>query len=171
MTLRIALVSEHASPLAVHLGTADAGGQNVYVDALARHLARAGRSSSTSTRAGMTRRRRRSATAPPASGSTTCRPGPPEPIPKDELFDLDAGVRATVSRDAWRWRPPDVVHAHFWMSGWAASTLVGATGVPLVQTFHALGVVKRRHQGAADTSPARAGDASSGICCSRRRRR
>ena len=27
------------------------------------------------------------------------------------------------------------------------------TGVPVVQTFHALGVVKRRHQGAADTSP------------------
>jgi glycosyltransferase involved in cell wall biosynthesis len=49
--------------------------------------------------------------------------------------------------------PPDVVHAHFWMSGLAA--LVGARelDVPVVQTFHALGTVKRRHQGDADTSP------------------
>ncbi len=29
----------------------------------------------------------------------------------------------------------------------------GALGLPVVQTFHALGTVKRRHQGAADTSP------------------
>src|SRR4051794_39358557 len=38
---RIALISEHASPLAL-LGGADAGGQNVYVDELARHLAATG---------------------------------------------------------------------------------------------------------------------------------
>jgi glycosyltransferase involved in cell wall biosynthesis len=50
--------------------------------------------------------------------------------------------------------PPDVVHAHFWMSGWAAArALTGAT-TPLLQTFHALGTVKRRWQGTADTSPA-----------------
>jgi glycosyltransferase involved in cell wall biosynthesis len=49
---------------------------------------------------------------------------------------------------------PDVVHAHFWMSGTAALRARARTGVPVVQTFHALGVVKRRHQGSADTSPA-----------------
>jgi type III pantothenate kinase len=55
-----------------------------------------------------------------------------------------------------RWRRsgrPDVVHAHFWMSGTAALRARASTGTPLVQTFHALGVVKRRHQGDADTSP------------------
>ena len=54
----------------------------------------------------------------------------------------------------WRQDPPDIVHAHFWMSGLAA--LSGAAGlpVPVVQTFHALGVVKARFQGAADPSPA-----------------
>jgi D-inositol-3-phosphate glycosyltransferase len=36
--MRVALVSEHASPLGV-LGGVDAGGQNVYVAQLARHLA------------------------------------------------------------------------------------------------------------------------------------
>jgi glycosyltransferase involved in cell wall biosynthesis len=47
------------------------------------------------------------------------------------------------------------------MSGHAALEAVaqvqartGGVRIPVVQTFHALGVVKRRHQGAADTSPA-----------------
>ncbi|MGN6597728.1 MAG: glycosyltransferase, partial [Actinomycetes bacterium] len=39
--MRIAMVSEHASPLAV-LGGVDAGGQNVHVADLSRALARAG---------------------------------------------------------------------------------------------------------------------------------
>ena len=38
---RIAMISEHASPLAI-LGGVDAGGQNVYVGQLARHLAAVG---------------------------------------------------------------------------------------------------------------------------------
>lgn len=50
-------------------------------------------------------------------------------------------------------RPPDVAHAHFWMSGIATQLAARAQSVPTVQTFHALGVVKRRHQGAQDTSP------------------
>src|SRR3954452_9966279 len=41
MSRRIALISEHASPLAT-LGGVDAGGQNVYVDHLARQLAALG---------------------------------------------------------------------------------------------------------------------------------
>ena len=167
MTLRIALVSEHASPLAVHLGTADAGGQNVYVDALARHLARAGAVVDVYTR-GRPRRRRRSATSPPASGSTTSA-GPPEPIPKDDLFDLMPEFARRLS-DAWRRRPPDVVHAHFWMSGWASQHARRRHRVPLVQTFHALGVVKRRHQGSADTSPADRGPSRARSAAMRRRR-
>jgi glycosyltransferase involved in cell wall biosynthesis len=54
----------------------------------------------------------------------------------------------------WRRERPDVVHAHFWMSGLAALEAARPLGIPVVQTFHALGVVKRRHQGAKDTSPA-----------------
>jgi glycosyltransferase involved in cell wall biosynthesis len=53
---------------------------------------------------------------------------------------------------AWRTAPPDVVHAHFWMSGHAALKAARPLGIPVVQTFHALGVVKRRHQGAKDAS-------------------
>ena len=39
--MRIAMVSEHASPLAA-IGGVDSGGQNVHVESLARALARAG---------------------------------------------------------------------------------------------------------------------------------
>ena len=49
---------------------------------------------------------------------------------------------------------PDVVHSHFWMSGLAALRGAEELGIPVVHTYHALGTVKRRHQGAADTSPA-----------------
>ena len=46
-------------------------------------------------------------------------------------------------------RQPDVVHAHFWMSGWAALQARRALPdpPPVVHTFHALGAVKKRHQG------------------------
>src|SRR5690606_11822287 len=43
---------------------------------------------------------------------------------------------------------------HFWMSGLATRIAADRHGVPVVQTFHALGTVKRRWQGTADTSPA-----------------
>jgi glycosyltransferase involved in cell wall biosynthesis len=46
----------------------------------------------------------------------------------------------------WRARPPDVVHAHFWMSGLAASAAARPLAIPVVQTFHALANVKQRFQ-------------------------
>jgi glycosyltransferase involved in cell wall biosynthesis len=75
-------------------------------------------------------------------------------LPKDDLLPHMAEF-AAVLRRTWAARPPDLVHAHFWMSGLASVAAAGAGvgGVPIVQTFHALGSVKRRHQGAADTSP------------------
>ena len=80
------------------------------------------------------------------------RAGPPHEIPKDRLLPhMDAFARGL--RRSWRRRPPAIAHAHFWMSGRAALQAARADGIPVVQTFHALGVVKRRHQGAQDSSP------------------
>jgi D-inositol-3-phosphate glycosyltransferase len=78
--------------------------------------------------------------------------GPPEEVPKDDLLPYMGAFGSELAR-TWAAEPPDVVHAHFWMSGIAS--LVGARelGIPVVQTFHALGTVKRRHQGNADPSP------------------
>jgi D-inositol-3-phosphate glycosyltransferase len=148
--LNIALVSEHASPLAV-LGGVDAGGQNVHVAALAGALADLGHLVTVYTR--------RDAPGLPdevrqRSGVTVHHvpAGPPGQIPKDELLPhMSAFGRYLAGR--WGQDPPDVVHAHFWMSGLAALRGTRDLDVPVVQTFHALGTVKRRHQGAADTSP------------------
>jgi D-inositol-3-phosphate glycosyltransferase len=47
-----------------------------------------------------------------------------------------------------------VVHSHFWMSGLASIEAARPLGIPVAHTYHALGIVKRRQQGAADSSPA-----------------
>ena len=59
------------------------------------------------------------------------------------------------------------MHAHFWMSGLAALAAAAALGIPVVQTFHALGTVKRRHQGAARHQPAASASRSSGRSAAR----
>lgn len=145
--MRIAMVSEHASPLAV-LGDVDAGGQNVHVAALAERLSRRGNDVTVYTRRDDADRPERVDT-PAGYTVEHVTAGPPEPIPKDRLLPHMPEFGRELSR---RWaRPPDIVHAHFWMSGLAALQARGQ--IPLVQTYHALGAVKRRHLGADDTSP------------------
>ncbi|MFI6226778.1 glycosyltransferase [Micromonospora echinospora] len=151
--MRIAMISEHASPLAV-LGGEDAGGQNTHVAELAAALAAAGHDVRVYTR--------RDSVALPVSVRTEdgydvvhVPAGPPEPVGKDTLLPY---MEPFADWLAQRWSTggwtPEVAHAHFWMSGLAALSAGRRTGVPVVQTYHALGTVKRRHQGAQDTSPA-----------------
>jgi glycosyltransferase involved in cell wall biosynthesis len=64
------------------------------------------------------------------------------------------GEFARVLSQRWSEERPDVVHAHFWMSGKASLDAGLPLGIPIVQTFHALGIEKRRYQGNKDTSPA-----------------
>src|SRR3954452_13045807 len=148
--MRIALVSEHASPLAV-LGGVDAGGQNVHVAALARALARRGATVVVHTRRDDPQLPRR-VELHPGVVVDHVDAGPAKGLPKDELLPyMDAF--ADELRRQWTHERPDVVHSHFWMSGLAALDAAKALGIPVVHTFHALGVVKRRYQGDADTSP------------------
>jgi type III pantothenate kinase len=148
--VRIALVSEHASPLAT-LGGVDAGGQNVHVAALARGLARRGATVVVHTRrddAALPER------VPLCKGVEVHHvdAGPPTVLGKDDLLPyMDAFARHLAR--VWREDRPDVVHSHFWMSGLASLEAAGRLRIPVVHTFHALGVVKRRYQGDADTSP------------------
>ncbi len=149
-SMQVAMVSEHASPLAT-LGGADAGGQNVLVAGLARALAEQGVQVTVYTRRD----------APDLPDQVELAPGvrvvhvaagPARTIPKDHLLPyMDAFADQLAS--AWSAVPPDLVHAHFWMSGRAALRAARPLELPVVQTFHALGVVKRRHQGEEDTSP------------------
>ena len=149
--MRIAMVSEHASPLAT-LGGVDAGGQNVHVAALATALADRGHEVVVYTREDTPSLPRRVAMRPRVHVEHVTA-GPAIPVPKDELLPY-MGTFATGLAERWRGDRPDVVHAHFWMSGLASIRAAARCGVPVVQTFHALGTVKRRWQGDQDTSPA-----------------
>ena len=148
--MRIAMVSEHASPLA-DPGGHDSGGQNVHVRELSRALAAAGHEVTVLTRRDDPEQPDVVALYPGVTVRHVAA-GPARPIPKDDVVghlpELASGLE-----QSWLAEPPDVVHAHFWMSGLAAATALRDLDIPLVQTFHALGCVKRRHQGAADTSP------------------
>ncbi|MEU5311545.1 glycosyltransferase [Streptomyces sp. NPDC021562] len=148
---RVAMVSEHASPLA-ELGGPDAGGQNVYVAQVAGVLARRGHEVTVYTRRDGPRLPDRVVT-PDGVQVVHVPAGPAAPVPKDELLPYMPEFGEWLARE-WAVATPDVVHAHFWMSGMAALAGARALGLPVVQTYHALGTVKRRHQGAADTSPA-----------------
>lgn len=150
--MRIALISEHASPLAV-FGGDDAGGQNTHVADLSAALAERGHDVRIYTRRDA---RRRPVEVPVSDGVTVVHvpAGPAKTLPKDALLPYMGGFGRWLGRQ-WReglWAP-DVVHAHFWMSGLAALAAVRDHPAPIVQTYHALGTVKRRYQGAADTSP------------------
>ncbi|MBV7696433.1 glycosyltransferase [Streptomyces sp. TRM70350] len=149
-SLSIALVSEHASPLAA-LGGVDAGGQNVHVACLASALADRGHRVTVHTRRD----------DPDLPDTVPLRDGvevhhvpagPAQPIPKDELLPHMGDFARHLTR-VWRRRPPDLVHSHFWMSGLASLRAVRPLDLPLLHTYHALGTVKRRHQQLADTSP------------------
>jgi glycosyltransferase involved in cell wall biosynthesis len=148
--MRISMVSEHASPLAA-LGEVDAGGQNVHVAELSAAMARKGHDVTVYTR--------RDDPDQPEECRTDAGyrvvhvpAGPPHAVPKDDLLPY-MGEFAEFLCDRWAEDRPDVVHAHFWMSGLASVMAAQRLELPVVQTFHALGAVKRRYQGKRDTSP------------------
>lgn len=152
MVARIAMISEHASPLAT-LGGADGGGQNVYVAQLANQLATRGYQVDIFTR-------RDQETLPDVVEFINrvrvvhVEAGPPVPIPKEELLPYMPEFARQMSRYCRDRRVAyDVVHANFWTSGVVAMTLKAELDLPFVITFHALGRVRRLHQGEADRFP------------------
>ena len=148
--MRIDLISEHASPLAA-IGGADSGGQNVHVAELARALGERGHHVTVYTRRDGLQLPDRLRAGPGVTVEHVPA-GPARRMPKDALLPYMAEFGDRLAR-RWLVEPPDVAHAHFWMSGLAAHRGARGTGIPVLQTFHALGTVKRRYQGASDPSP------------------
>ncbi len=154
--MRIAMVSEHASPLAA-LGGVDAGGQNVHVAELSRSLVERGHDVTVYTR----RDHPALKTIETVDGVEVVNvtAGPARQVPKDRLLPYMPPLANGIVAD-WPRIRPDIVHSHFWMSGVAAIEAARTANsrfvrgrVPVIHTFHALGTVKRRHQADADTSP------------------
>jgi len=149
---RIALISDHASPLAAP-GSIDSGGQNVYVAQLARELALAGHLVDVFTRRDAIGQKQlvrwhegvRVVNVPA---------GPAHHVPKEQMLPhVDAFARFTTRFARHQPAPYDIVHANFFMSGMIAWHLKQVLGIPFVVTFHALGQVRRLAQGAADAFP------------------
>ncbi|WP_238602292.1 glycosyltransferase, partial [Mycobacterium avium] len=117
--MRIAMISEHASPLA-HLGGVDAGGQNVHVAELSCALARRGHDVVVYTRRDDPRLPD-SVETPHGYSVVHVPAGPARVLPKDELLQYMYGF-AQFLRQQWCSDGPDVAHAH------QLEDLVGAGG-------------------------------------------
>lgn len=142
---RIAIVSEHASPLA-RPGGVDSGGQNVYVANVARGLARLGHCVDIYTRKDDPN------LANEIDWLDNIRvihvpAGPSYRLPKESLLpymdEFGQYMLSYVRKHAIKY---DVIHANFFMSALASLPMARETATPLAVTFHALGRVRRLHQ-------------------------
>ena len=153
----IAVVSVHTSPLALP-GTRDSGGLNVYVRELSREMSQRGHRMDIFTR-------RTDASTPKITvidESTRVIQIEAGPLDADkaaqrrylETFRLGVmtfAERETVGQGPRPDRPGsepspyDLVHSHYWMSGWVGQTLGECWKVPHVVMFHTLAEAKNRH--------------------------
>lgn len=152
MKARIAIISEHASPLAAP-GSVDSGGQNVYVAQVAKHLAALGLKVDVFTR--------RDSQAQPIEQSWLpgvrvihVPAGPARFVPKEQMLPYMDEFAAFMRRYLSAGPTYDCVHANFFMSAYVGSRLKAWLGIPLVVTFHALGKVRLLHQATTDGFPA-----------------
>ncbi|MEV4725762.1 glycosyltransferase [Micromonospora humida] len=144
--MRIAMVSGHASPLAVP-GGHDAVGLHLHVAEQAAALAAEGHEVRVYTR-------RDDATLPDTVPTDAgyqvwhVPAGPARPVPAEELLphvgEFGRWLAAHWQQADWR---PDVAHAHFWLSGLAAVHAGRRTDTPVVLTYHDLGSTYRRRPG------------------------
>lgn len=159
--MKIAMISEHASPLAV-LGGVDSGGQNIYVAEMAREMSRLGHEVDVFTR------RDDPSLANVVEISKGLRiinvdAGPLEHVAKEDMLPLMPQFAEQVCGYV-AVGGHDVVHANFFMSGIVACEVKRRLGVPFAITFHALGEVRRAFQGPDDGFPEERCDLERQIC-------
>ncbi len=152
MKRRIAMISDHASPLAM-LGGVDSGGQNVYVGELSRQLVTLGYQVDIYTRSD-------NANMPavvewlPDVRVIHVEAGPVEVIEKEKIFEFMPAfcswMLEFIKRENLQY---ELIHAHFFMSGMVAMELKKTLGIPFIITFHALGAIRKIHQGSNDKFP------------------
>jgi D-inositol-3-phosphate glycosyltransferase len=149
---RIAVISLHTSPLD-QPGAGDSGGMNVEIRALSKRLADRGLAVDVFTRCAG-----RGVPEVDSLGPLTrviqVPAGPCAPVGKGELPGLVPAFVASVVARAEAEGPYDLVHAHYWLSGRAASAAKARWGVPLVASFHTLGEVKNLAGGIEAREPA-----------------
>jgi glycosyltransferase involved in cell wall biosynthesis len=151
MARNIAVISDHASPLAIAGGN-DSGGQNIDVASIARHLHAMGYKLDVFTR-------RDNPTLPDVVELKKglriihVRAGPADVLRKESMLPLMPEFTARMAEFCAANASYDLVHANFFMSGLVALRLRQRLDIPFVITFHALGRVRRLHQRDADQFP------------------
>ncbi|MDB5010244.1 MAG: glycosyl transferase group 1 [Mucilaginibacter sp.] len=148
----IAFISEHASPLA-DLGGVDTGGHNVYVEQLAKFLVCGNYKIDVYTRW-------ENPALPqvvdwlPDIRVIHIKAGPISMLPKEELLpymeEFKNNMLSYIDMEELNY---DLIHANFFMSAMVAAEIKKAIGIPFVVTFHALGHIRRIHQGNNDKFP------------------
>ena len=141
MISRVAYLSLHTSPL-LQPGSGDAGGMNVYIDELARTMSARGIFVDVFTRA-------TSADLPHVVQVNDhyrvihIAAGPMMALPVQQLtehvFDYAESVIDWAKARHCKY---DLVHSHYWLSGWAGLLVKRVLGIPLANSFHTLGRVK-----------------------------
>ncbi len=137
----IALISEHGDP-AAEIGKDAAGGQNVYVRQVGESLAELG------WQVDMFTRRASADDAEIVQHSEYCRTirltaGPLDYVSRDELMEhMPAFVEAMLQFQLANDISYQLVHTHYWMSGWVGMQLKKHYPTQLVHTYHSLGAVK-----------------------------
>src|SRR3954465_11192078 len=139
LTRSIALISEHASPLAA-VGGIDAGGQNIYVAQIASELGRLSYSVAVFARRDSDRLPEVVDYAPNVR-VVNVPAGPPQYVRKEAMLPLMDEFSDSVAKVAGRRGGYLLSHANFFMSGLVSLRLKERLGTPFVMTFHALGRV------------------------------
>src|SRR5262245_11036051 len=132
--MRIALVASHSSSP----GPADSGGRGQRVSSLADALAGLGHEVTVYAPKDAPKLPRKATLASGVMVEHLPAGARGRPLTDEAAPDIPAFSDHLARR--WRQDPPDIAHAHFWTTGLAA--LAGARGLnlPVVQTFHSLGV-------------------------------
>ena len=139
--LRIAMLSAHSCPVG-KLGSKDTGGMNVYICELSEELGKQGHSVDVYTRA-----------HDPADEQIVeigenarvihLQAGEIEKIHKLVLYahlaDFACSVENFRKREALNY---DLIHSHYWLSGWVGRRIQAWWKVPHITMFHTLGAVK-----------------------------
>jgi D-inositol-3-phosphate glycosyltransferase len=138
---RIAMFSVHSCPLAA-LGGQETGGMNVYVRELSRHLSARGVAVDVYTR-------RQNPCMPtvtefaPQARVIHLNAGPPEPYTKhrvlDHLPEFLQRVETFMTTHQLRY---DLLHTHYWLSGWVGLRLRQTLRIPMVHMSHTLAYPK-----------------------------
>src|SRR5947207_6890545 len=144
---RIAIISLHTSPRD-QPGTGDSGGMNVYVLEVADRLAEQGVAVDVFTR-GHGEAAPQVEELAPRSRLIHVPAGPSAPLAKEDLPgvlpEFLEGILTFAADDhPGEHSPYDVVHSHYWLSGWVGSRAKQIWGVPHVASFHTLARVKNR---------------------------